>query len=88
MKELPYVLWSYRITIHKDIKETPFKLMFGQDVVILVQIRQPLDCIANYSEEENNQLKAKNLDFLEKDKDMAHIRSMTYKEKVKRYFDK
>ena len=69
MKELPYVLWSYRTTIHSDTKETSFRLMFRQDALIPVEIGQLLDHISNYLEETNNQIRVVNLDFLEKDKE-------------------
>ena len=36
----------------------------------------------------NDQLIVENLDFLEKDKEMAYIRSIAYKEKIKKYFNK
>ena len=37
-KQLPSVLWSYRTTVHTDTKETPFRLTFGQDAIIPVEI--------------------------------------------------
>ena len=36
----------------------------------------------------NNQLRVKNLDLLEEDREIAHIRLVAYKEKIKKYFDK
>ena len=87
-KQLPSVLWSYRMTIHTDTKETPLRLTFGQDAVILMEIRQAKDRVLKYSEEANGRLRAKSLDFFKEDKELAHIRSMAYKGKVKKYFDK
>ena len=57
VKELPCVLWSYKMTIHMDTKETPFKLTFGQDTVILIDIGQTSN-VFNYSEEINDRLRA------------------------------
>ena len=31
------------------------------------------DCVSNYFEEDNDQLRAENLDFLEEEKEMAYI---------------
>ena len=42
-EQLPSVLWSYRTTVHTDTKETPFRLTFGQDAVIPVEIGQATD---------------------------------------------
>ena len=39
-------------------------------------------------EDANGRLKAENLDFLQEDRELAHIQSMAYKEKGKKYFDK
>ena len=88
MKKLSCVLWSYRMITHTTIKETLFRLTFGQDIVIPIEIGQTLERITNYLEKTNNQLKTKNLDFLKGDRKMAHIRSIAYKEKIKRYLDK
>ena len=73
VKELPYVLWSYKITIDIDTKETPSKLTVVQDTITFIEIRQTLDQVLNYFEKANDRLKAKNLDFLKEDKEMAHI---------------
>ena len=36
----------------------------------------------------NDWLRVENLDYLEKDRKMAHIQSVAYKEKIKKYFHK
>ena len=38
LKELPNVLWAYRTTTRIPTEETPFKLTYGIDVVIAVEI--------------------------------------------------
>ena len=38
-EELPSVLWVYRIMIRTSTWETPFRLAYGSDVVILAEIR-------------------------------------------------
>ena len=88
VEELPCVLWSYRTTIHMNTKETPSRLTFGQDLVIPVEIRQTSHRVLRYSEDENGKLRVENLDFLQEDGEMTHIRLVVYKERVKRYFDK
>ena len=37
-KKLPYVLWSYRMIVHTNTKETPFKITFDKDTIIPVEI--------------------------------------------------
>ena len=76
------------MTIHTDTKETPFRLMFRQDAVILVEIKQTLDRVLKYSKDANGRLKVENLDFLQEDRKLAHIQRVAYKKRVKKYFNK
>ncbi|RDX93906.1 hypothetical protein CR513_23773, partial [Mucuna pruriens] len=39
-EELPQVLWSYHTTPHSSINETPFRLTFGTEAVISVEIEE------------------------------------------------
>ncbi|QHN81492.1 Gypsy retrotransposon integrase-like protein [Arachis hypogaea] len=39
--ELALVLWSYRMTPQSSTRETPFRLIYGVDAVILVEIGEP-----------------------------------------------
>ena len=39
--ELGSVLWSYQTTPHSTMGETPFKLAYGVDAIILVEVREP-----------------------------------------------
>ena len=73
VEELPCVLWSYRMTTHLDIKEMHFRLTFGQDTLILVEIGQASDHVFKYFKEANDQLWFEKLKFLEEDWEMAHI---------------
>ena len=88
VEELSYVLWSYRMTIHFNTKETPFKLKFGQDIIILIEVEHPSSHVSNYSKDVNDWLRVKNLNFLEEGKEMAYIWLLAYKEKIRKYFDK
>ena len=37
-EELPYVLWAYRITTRTSMRETPFRLTYGTEAVIPVEV--------------------------------------------------
>lgn len=41
LEELPGVLWAYRTTARTSTGETPFKLTFGIEAVILVEVGLP-----------------------------------------------
>ena len=38
LEKLPNVLWAYRITARTPTGETPFRLTYGTEVVILVEV--------------------------------------------------
>ena len=72
MGKLPCVLWSYKMTVHTDTKETPFKLMFGQDAVIPMEIEQTSNWVLKYLRGVNDQLRSKNLDLFQEEREMTH----------------
>ena len=65
MEELPSVLWAYRTIVRTPIKETPFKLTFGTEAVILVEIGLTTLRTTFHKEEENEGQRRLNLDLLD-----------------------
>ena len=53
-----------------------------------MEIGQTFDWVLKYLEDANGRLRVENLDFFQEDRELAHIRSVAYKEKVKKYFEK
>ena len=53
--------------IHLDIKETPFRLTFEHDAIILVEIGQTSNHVSSYSQEIDDMIQVENLEFLEED---------------------
>ncbi|RDX78359.1 Tf2-9, partial [Mucuna pruriens] len=83
VEELPQVLWSYHTTPHSAINETPFRLTFGTEAVIPVEIRE-LSLRTELFEPEANEgeLRA-NLDMVQEVREAAHIRiAKLYNRKV------
>ncbi|XP_015970312.1 uncharacterized protein LOC107493776 [Arachis duranensis] len=39
-EELPQVLWAYQTTPHSTTKESPFRLVYGMEAMILVEIEE------------------------------------------------
>ena len=81
------MLWAYRIIARPYTRETPFKLVFGTEAVIPVEVnlsnlrREPFNKEAN---EESHRL---DLDFLDKvRKDSLQIKTK-YKKKLTKYHD-
>ena len=38
-EELPSILWAYRTAVRTPTRETPFRLAYGSDAVILAEVR-------------------------------------------------
>ena len=46
---LPSILWTYRTTVRKSTKETPFALAFGVEAVIPLEIGMPTICTTEFT---------------------------------------
>ena len=87
-EELPHVLWAYRTTARTPTGETPFRLTYGTEAVIPVEVgvtstRQTLFC-----EEGNDEKLRLNLDCLDKMRDKASSRMTKCQQKMAEYYNK
>ncbi|RDX68268.1 hypothetical protein CR513_52759, partial [Mucuna pruriens] len=64
VEELPQILWSYYITPHSTTNETPFRLTFGTEVVIPVNIGELFPRTALFQSGQNEEELRANLDLL------------------------
>ena len=53
--ELPNVLWAYRTTARTPTGETPFRLVYGSDVVIPAEVGLTSYWVENYDEDKNEE---------------------------------
>ena len=88
LEELPNVLWAYRTTTRVSIRETPLKLTFGIEVVILVEIGLTNIWVKAYKEQSNHQELNNNLDLIDEVKDEASKRMEKYRAAMARYYNK
>ena len=77
-EELPNVLWAYRTTTRTPTGETPFRLTYGIEAVIPVEVGVTSTRRAAFSEEENDDKLRLNLDCLEEVRDKASSRMAKY----------
>ena len=87
-EELPNVLWAYRTTARTPTGETPFRLTYDIEAVILVEegvtsIRQE-----TFNEECNDDELWLNLDCLDKVIDKAYNKMTKYQQKMAEYYNK
>ncbi|XP_057723383.1 uncharacterized protein LOC130939282 [Arachis stenosperma] len=75
--ELPSVLWSYRTTEQSSTKETPFRLTYGTDAVIPVEIGEPSPRLLLKGVEETVEK-----DLIEETREMAHLAEAALKQRM------
>ena len=63
--ELPSVLWAYRTTVRTPTGETPFKLAYGSEAVILAEVHMTSHKVRKYQVEENEEQLHLNLDRMD-----------------------
>uniref|UniRef100_A0A2N9GXI9 Uncharacterized protein n=1 Tax=Fagus sylvatica TaxID=28930 RepID=A0A2N9GXI9_FAGSY len=71
VEELPSVLWAYRTTVRTPTKETPFKLTYGTEAVIPVEIGLTTLRTTFHNEGENEGQLRLNLDLLDEARERA-----------------
>ncbi|GAU47137.1 hypothetical protein TSUD_379150, partial [Trifolium subterraneum] len=83
VEELPHVLWAYRTTPHSTTGETPFRLAYGTEAVIPVEIGEP-SCRteAPFDEEMNNEAMREELDLVEEIRTAASLKEASLKQLV------
>ncbi|GAU46144.1 hypothetical protein TSUD_401460 [Trifolium subterraneum] len=88
-EELHNVLWSYRTTPHSTTGETPFRLTYGTEAVIPVEMGG-LSPRIEYPHEENinDELLREELDLVEELRTGASLREATLKQKIAARHDK
>jgi ribonuclease HI len=85
--ELPSMLWAYRTTVRTPTKETPFKLTFGTEAVIPVEIGLTTLRTTFHKEGENEGQLLLNLDLLDGTRERAARRIALYQGKMVRYYN-
>ena len=70
-EELPSVLWAYRTMVQTPTRETSFRLAYGSEAIIPVEIRLTSYRVDNHDEEKNDEAMHLQLDLLDEVRAMA-----------------
>ncbi|XP_057734209.1 uncharacterized protein LOC130949541 [Arachis stenosperma] len=81
-KELPQVLWAYRTTPHSTTKESPFRLAYGMEVMIPVEVEEEFPRTILYSEKANSKLHREELDLLSEVRERAWTKEEALKRRM------
>ncbi|XP_075640522.1 uncharacterized protein LOC142612296 [Castanea sativa] len=87
-KELPNVLWVYRTLTRTPKGETPFKLTYGTEAVIPVEVGVTSMRIEAFHEEGNDDQLKVNLDCLDEVRKEASQKIARYQQKMVEYYNK
>ncbi|XP_017239647.2 uncharacterized protein LOC108212431 [Daucus carota subsp. sativus] len=87
-EELPNVLWAYRTSPRTSTGETPFKLAYGTEAMLPIEVGSPSHRVINFDEIANEEGLRTNLDLIDEIRDQAIQRMEKYKEKTREHFSK
>ena len=87
-EELPNVLWACRTTARTPTRETPFRLTYGTEAVIPVEVEVTSVRRETFNEECNDDELRLNLDCLDKVRDKASSKMTKYQLKIAEYYNK
>ena len=87
-EELPNVLWAYKTTTKVPTRKTPFRLTFGTEAIILMEIGLTNIRVKAYEVQRNPQELNNNLDLINKVRDEASKWVEKYRAAMARYYIK
>ncbi|XP_072083537.1 uncharacterized protein [Arachis hypogaea] len=81
---IPEILWSYNTTIQSATGETPFKLVYGAEAIIPVEVGIPTIRTEFYNQQSNSYARTTELDLMEEERDISAIRQRAMKKFIER----
>ena len=87
VEELPHVLWTYRITPRRSIRETPFSMTYGAEVFIPLETGFLTLRTSSFNPSNNNELLERSLYFIEERRESAMVQLVYYQHKFKQGYD-
>ena len=87
VEELPHVLWTYWTTPRRSIRETPFSMTYGVEVVIPLKTRFPTLKMSTFTPSNNDGLLEKSLDLIKERRENAMVQLKYYQHKLKQGYD-
>ncbi|XP_072081174.1 uncharacterized protein [Arachis hypogaea] len=85
---IPEILWSYNITTQSATGETLFKLVYGAEALIPVEIGIPTLRVELYDHNRNINARATNLDLVDEEREIAAIKQRAIKQLIEKRHNK
>ncbi|XP_074337302.1 uncharacterized protein LOC141674494 [Apium graveolens] len=77
-EELSWVLWAYRTTPRSSTGETPFRLTYGTDALLPIEVGLESHRTEVFGIESNKVGLRANIDLLEEEREAAHQRNLKF----------
>ena len=88
MDELPGILWGYRTTKRSATEESPFRLAFGCEAVLPIELELENLRIQSYDELVSDIGLRAQKDLMEELRDEVNKRKCAYQQRAERYYNK
>ena len=85
--KLSHVLWTYRTTLRRSIRETPFSMTYGAETVIPLETGFATLRTSLFTLNSNDNLLEKSLDLIEKQRENVMVQLAYYQQKLKQGYD-
>ena len=87
LQELPSVLWAYRTMARMLTGETLFRLAYGSEIIILVEVRLTSYRVENHKESRNDETMHLQLDLVDKIRAMVGQRLAWYQDLMAKHYN-
>ena len=87
VKELPYVLWTYRTMPRRSTGETPFSMTYRAKTVIPLETSFPTSKTSSFNLRDNDEQLTKSLDLIEEKRENEIVQLAYYQQKLKQGYD-
>ena len=85
---MPSILWGYRTTRRSPTEESPFRMAFGTEAVLSIELEIPTFRVQTFDEMINEVGMRAQLDGIEEVRETAQKRIAAYQQRAARYYDK
>ncbi|XP_074346880.1 uncharacterized protein LOC141685689 [Apium graveolens] len=87
VEELLWVLWAYRTTLRSSTGEIPFRLAYGTDALLPIEVSLDSYHTKVFIVESNEVGLRANIDLLKEERKASHQRNLKYQLQAAQYYD-
>ena len=86
-EELPSILWAYRTMARTPTGETPFRLTYGSEAVILAKVGLTSYRVHNHNKNKNDEAMRLQLDLVDEIRAAIEQRLARYQDRMAKYYN-